>query len=190
MAFTVIRLNDMMNAVGEGFVKELFSDFSCPVNDDIEFFLKDKAIMFQRMDISRTFLIFSSYQGRNVLVGYYALALRTLPIRKGVSKTQRKRLTGSKSSDVTFVASILIGQMGKNFASGYNKLITGKELIGLALRKVLEIHQDIAGKVVFLECVDHQKLNQFYEDCGFQSYGVNHDGLRQYIRYINDISLD
>lgn len=113
MAFTVIRLNDLMNEVGDEFFIELFSDFFCPVNEDIEFFLKEKAIMFQRMDVSRTFLVFSSYQGKNVLVGYYALALRTLPIRKGVSKTQRRRLTGSKSSDLTFVASILIGQMGK-----------------------------------------------------------------------------
>jgi hypothetical protein len=190
MAFTVIRLNDLMNEVGDEFFMELFSDFSCPVNEDIEFFLKEKAVIFQRMDVSRTFLVFSSYQGKNVLVGYYALALRTLPIRRGVSKTQRKRLTGSKSSDLTFVASILIGQMGKNYTHGYNKLITGKELLSLVLRKVLEIHQDVAGKVVFLECADHPKLCNFYEDCGFQSYGVNPDGLRQYIRYIKDISLD
>ena len=89
MAFTVIRLNDMLNAVGEEFVKELFSDFSCPVNEDVESFLKEKAIMFQGMDVSRTYLVFTSYKGENVFVGYFALALKILPIRKGVSPTQR-----------------------------------------------------------------------------------------------------
>ena len=190
MAFTVIRLNDMLNAVGEEFVKDLFSDFSCPVNEDVESFLKEKAILFQGMDVSRTYLVFTSYKGENVFVGYFALALKILPIRKGVSPTQRKKLTGTKSAGVTFIPAILIGQLGKNFSCGYNKLITGRELLGLALRKVLEIHQDIAGKVIFLECVDDRKLCEFYEACGFQAYGINPDGLRQFIRYTKNITLE
>jgi hypothetical protein len=189
MAFSVIRLNDLVNAIGEEFVKELFSDFSCPLNDDVELFLKEKAILYQNMDISRTYLVFSEHRGEKVLVGYFALALKTLPIRKGVSLTLRKRLTGTKSLEITFIAAILIGQLGKNFSHGYNDLITGKELLWVALRKVLEIHQDIAGKVVFLECIDHPKLNEFYESCGFKAYGVNPDGLCQFIRYTKDIIL-
>ena len=190
MAFAVIRLSDLVDEVGEEFAKELFSDFSCPINDDVEKFLKEKAILFQGMDISRTFLVFTSHQAENVFIGYFALALKTLPIRKGVSKTQRKKLTGTKSAEVSFIPAILIGQLGKNFSNGYDKLINGRELLGLALRKVLEIHQDIAGKVVFLECSDDRKLCEFYEAHGFQPYGVNDDGLRQFIRYIKDISLD
>jgi hypothetical protein len=53
MAFSVIRLIDLLNEFGEEFAKELFSDFSCPINEDVEFFLKEKAISFQRMDIWR-----------------------------------------------------------------------------------------------------------------------------------------
>ena len=37
MAFTVVRLNDLINEVGEKFLMELFSDFSCPVNEERTF---------------------------------------------------------------------------------------------------------------------------------------------------------
>jgi hypothetical protein len=83
----------------------------------------------------------------------------------------------------------LIGQLGKNYTNGYNNVITGIELLWLALKKVLAIHQDVGGRVVFLECSDHPKLKNFYETNGFQSYDINGDGLRQYIRYIEKIEL-
>jgi len=189
MAFSVIRLTDMLTEIGEEFVIDLFSDFSCPDNEDVEFFLKEKAVSFQKMDISRTYLVFSEYKGHKPLVGYFALAMKILPIRKGVTPTQRQRLTGSRNNAITFIPAILIGQLGKNFSHDNDKLITGKELLWLALHKVLEIHQDIAGKVVFLECTDHPKLTHFYESCGFQSYDVTREGLRQFIRYTNKIEL-
>jgi len=179
----------MLNEVGEEFVNELFSDFSCPLNDDVESFLKEKAIMFQRMDVARTHLVFAEFKGKQILVGYFALTMKVLPIRKGVSKTLHKRLTGSSSQEINSVAAILIGQLGKNYSHGYNKLITGKHLLWLALRKVQEIHQNVAGKVVFLECANSARLIEFYESCGFKAYDVNPDGLLQFIRYAKEIEL-
>lgn len=189
MSFSTIRLKDLLNELGEEFVNQLISEFSCPLNADVEHFLKEKAILFQRMDISRTHLVFSEHKKAKVLVGYFALAMKVLPIRKGVSGNMRKRLTGSKSNEIHSIPAILIGQLSKNFAKNYNKLITGQELLWLALRKVVDVNQDVAGRVVFLECVDDPHLISFYRSCGFEPYDTNPDGLLQLIRYNKDIEL-
>ena len=49
MAYSVISLRDLMEKIGESSCDELFADFLCPLNDDIEYFLKHKAIEFQKL---------------------------------------------------------------------------------------------------------------------------------------------
>lgn len=37
--------------------------------------------------------------------------------------------------------------------------------------KILEVQDIIGGKAVFLECVNHSKVIQFYEKNGFKKFG-------------------
>lgn len=65
----------------------------------------------------------------------------------------------------------LIAQLGKNFNKGYNKLITGDELLKLACDKVKSIQTDVGGKFVYLECEDKPQLIDFYTSNGFVNFG-------------------
>lgn len=43
-------------------------EFSCPLNKDVEYFIKNRAIEFLKQDISRTYIVMSSYKQKNVNV--------------------------------------------------------------------------------------------------------------------------
>ena len=65
----------------------------------------------------------------------------------------------------------LIAQLGKNYANDYNKLITGDELLKMAIDKVKQIQINIGGKFVYVECEDIKYLIDFYASNGFINFG-------------------
>lgn len=69
------------------------------------------------------------------------------------------------------IALPLIGQLGKNYNNGYNKLISGDNLLKFACDKIKQTQNIIGGRYVFLECEDIDKLKNFYEDNGFECFG-------------------
>lgn len=166
----------MLKHIGEDRTKSILSNFMCPQNKDVDEFLKYKAIEFSKQGIAITFLVFASYKGNNVLVGYFTLATKTIAIYKtSLSKTLRKRIIKFAQYDSNFKRYVfpapLIGQLSKNFFNGYDKLITGDELLKLACDKVKSIQGEIGGRVVYLECENNPKLINFYSANGFVQFG-------------------
>jgi len=122
--YNQINLSDMLNELGEYMVKIILSEFSCPPNRDVEYFLKHKAIEFSKCGISVTYLIYTSYKSKPVIVGYYALANKTINIYKdNISKSLSKRVSKFATFDSQTkrytMSTPLIGQIGKNFYNGY-----------------------------------------------------------------------
>lgn len=177
IGYGLVNLKELVHEVGEDQVKTILSTFSCPQNKDVEDFLRLKAIPFARQGWAQTHLVFTSYQGRVVLIGYFALANKVIAIPKKKLPNQRWRSRASRfaartgSEDTYVIPSPLIGQLGKNFTSGYNKLISGDELLKLALDKVRQAQLALGGKFVYLECEDKYKLVAFYKDNGFVEFG-------------------
>lgn len=172
-----INLKEMLEQIGEVETKSILSDFSCPLNPDVENFLRNTAIEFSKQGISSTYLVMASYKEKYVLVGYYTLSNKFFCIDKSAfpSKNLRKRITKFAQYDSTLkrytMSAPLIGQLGKNYTNSYNKLITGDELLELALNKVREIQVILGGKVVYLECEDKERLIEFYSQNGFVNFG-------------------
>lgn len=90
----------------------------------------------------------------------------------------------------------LIAQLGKNYMNDYRKLITGDELLKMAIDKVSAAQRIIGGKVVYVECEDIDILKKFYEDNGFVIFGkrrldkeergeMNGSHLIQLLKYLN-----
>ena len=162
--------------VGEKQIQSVLSNFSCPLNLDVENFLKNKAVEFSKHRWAQTHLVFTSYKGKNVLIGYYALTLKDIVVDKNaLSSGMRRRLSEFASYDTdtkNFVLTMpLIAQLGKNFTNGYNKLITGDELLKKALDKVGEIQMIAGGKFTYLECENVPALLTFYSKNGFVKSG-------------------
>lgn len=190
MAYSVIHLGEMLDELGEDICKNILAKFSCYIDADIEDYIYDKAIIFQRMGVSRTYLVFSSYKGEDVLVGYFALASKGLTIRKNVSPTMRKKITGSRTREINGIPVFLIGQLSKNYANDMDKngLISGHDLLRLAFIKIKEAQHLTGGRIALVECKDNQKLKDFYTRYGFTYLDRDGaDGLLRYIREINSV---
>ena len=68
------------------------------------------------------------------------------------------------------VSAPLIGQLGKNFANGNECLISGTDLLQMAIEKAYLIQNEVGGKFVYLEC-EEEKLIRFYEKNKFKVFG-------------------
>jgi len=199
-----INLRDILNdeTLGESAAKDILSSFSCPMNPDVEHFLKYTAVEFTKQSISSTYLIMASYKKEYVLAGYFTLANKIFCIDKDglPSKSWRKRIAKFGQFDSTIqrytISAPLIGQLGKNYNNSYNKLITGDELLKLALDKVREMQNIVGGKIVYLECENKEKLLDFYTQNGFVNFGsrkldkdetdkLTGDSLVQMLKYLN-----
>lgn len=80
-------------------------------------------------------------------------------------------LPGENKPTEYIIPAPLIGQLGKNFDNGYNKLISGDALLKMAVDKVRQMQNIGGGNIVYLECEDKEKLVKFYSDNGFVNFG-------------------
>ena len=176
MGYKIINLRDIYNVLGENKTKNILKNYICDLNNDVEYFLKEKAIELSKQDISRTYIVMGKYKGEEVIIGYFAITNKVTNIKKvALSETKRKRLlkfaTFDKESKSYSIALPLIGQLGKNYYNNYNTLISGEILLKMACDKIKETQDLIGGRFVFLECEDKSKLKEFYENNGFVCFG-------------------
>ena len=156
--YEIMSLSEIVKQIGKDRVKKILSTFSCPLNKDIEYFLKHTALEMSKQEVTPTHLVFTSYQGKQVLIGYFSLTLKSMKIYKSkITNTCFKRIRKFGTDDVDHkgctIPAPLIAQLGKNFTNEYNKLISGDELLKLAIDKVSLFQQQLGGKVVYIECI-------------------------------------
>lgn len=83
---------DKPTYIGEDSLYELLSDFSCPDNPDVEYFLLHNAIEFTKKDQSVTYLVFNAEDA--TIVGYFALAVKPISVNAAnISKTMARKLS-------------------------------------------------------------------------------------------------
>ena len=56
--FLRTNLKDMIETLGEDRVKSILANFSCEVNKDVEYFLRQKAVEFAKQGLSETQLVY------------------------------------------------------------------------------------------------------------------------------------
>lgn len=129
--YVQVSLKDMLESVGEDRVKAILSTFSCPLNRDVERYLRGTAaIDYAKQSLSPTHLVFTSYKNQMVLIGYYTFVVKFFIIKDSskMSYNLRKRINKFCERDEELkcrrIAAPLIAQLGKNFTNGYNKLQT------------------------------------------------------------------
>ena len=159
--------------LGEDELRQIRSEFSCPMNPDVERFLKYSSIEFTKKNQSVTYLVFSVADGK--LLGYFTLALKPLTVRgETVSNTVKRKLLRvselDKKSDTYTMSAYLIAQLGKNYSENDGKMITGAELLGLAWDKIKATQYMFGGMVTFLEAENEEKLLSFYRENRFSQF--------------------
>ena len=199
--YAVVDLRQLVKELGEDKANFILSDFRCPLAPDVEYFLLHKAIPFMKSSVSSTFLVFASYKQQIALVGYYTLANKVLMVQaQSVSNRTfcriRKFGEYDPSSRAVIIPSPLIGQLGKNFNNDYNELISGDELLKLALDSVRKALFLLGGKTVYVECEHKKQLVDFYKRNGFVLFwdrpldpdetGLKGHSLYQLLKYFSE----
>ena len=175
--YLVINIRRYLNSdnpkLGESRLLQVLSGFSCLRNPDVERFLKKSSVEFTKKNQSVTYLVFDI--SSMVLAGYFTLALKPLTVRgETVSNTVKRKLLRisewDEKTDTYTMSAYLIAQLGKNYAGGRDKEISGKALIELAWMMIEKAQYMFGGMVTFLEAENEEKLLSFYRDNRFSQF--------------------
>jgi len=180
----VVQFKDIVGTDKELDFIEYINLFSCK-DDDVETFLKNKALEYEKRNKSRTYLILDEkrlYQNEIIILGYFTLSLKALSFGDNVSKSKIKSIDGF-SKDIRMTATILIGQFGKDQNNA--KDIDGSNLFSECLKIVYEIHDRVGNRIVLLECNNFDKIINFYEKNGFEILQNSESG--KYLQMIRQL---
>ena len=88
--FRLAPLADLVENLAEDRVSSILSSYSCPINAEIEDFLRNKAVDFSNASIARTYLLFE--ESNMALAGFFTIAPKSLILRNisPLSKTLAK----------------------------------------------------------------------------------------------------
>lgn len=174
----VANLKDLLLELGEERVMEILAEFDCAYNEDVNYFLHEKAIEFTKRGFSTTYLVFLSFRGEPALVGYFAIAMKSIDFYKlsGFNSRYKNKITTYATYDQRLkkhtLPVYLIGQLGKNYnaVDEVLSLFSGEQLLRLACDRVKFIQSLSSGRFVYLECEDTPALLKFYEGNGFRVF--------------------
>ena len=169
----LISLKRLVELASEEVVSEVFSTFECKQDSDIELFLTEKAILFDKKGKSKTHLLLDEDElmsGNIKVAAYFSIAIQSLRIPESTSMSQIRRLDGLYSKrggePISEVPSYLIGQLAKD--DKYKTAINGSLVLEYAISVILSAEHLVGGRVAYIECRDIPKLITFYEKNGFK----------------------
>lgn len=151
----VVSLTNLLD--NEEWLKKLFSEFKCSLDSDVEFFLKNTAIEWEKTKKSRTFLYFDDkklQQEQYEIDGFFSLALKAFYLKNEAKDLQIKK-------GKPFPA-YLIGQLGR--ADGSKKGL-GKHLLNLAIQSIKTAQKYVGGYFIYLDCKEN--MVDYYVRNGF-----------------------
>ena len=180
---------ELLETEGEEQVKSFLQTFSSPINPKIENFIRNRAIDFARRKLAVTYIVTDLDDGQ--ILGYFALTHKAVLIpSKGLNKTSLKKLERfaqlDEASGEYMASAFLIAQFGKNYGIDDGKRITGAQLMDIANDILINIQQQIGGGIVYLDCEDVDKLQQFYINEKFQLFGERYskEDEEKYFQYM------
>ncbi len=153
------------------------SSFSCTDDEDIESFLHNRAVEFEKLSKSRTYLICDEEQmeynsiDHVTIYGYVSVALKILTIPEDTSNRMRKELDGFSAKlhgePVHDIPCYLIGQLSRN-SHVPKAALSGADLIRFACDVIAMSVEAVGGRYIMIECRDREKLLQFYQQNSFK----------------------
>lgn len=172
---------------------QILSSFSCKQDSDIESFLHNRAVEFEIISKSRTYLIIDEeclHNGSFLILGYFSLAVKTLSIPEELSNRARKELDGFSGKfhgePIQNIPCYLIGQLAKNSAIK-NTPLSGSNILNMAYDTIAAAVALVGGRYMMIECHTEPKLIKFYQDNLFNEITRIADGNVPMVQMIRKI---
>ena len=159
-------------------LKNMLLSFRCSSDDDIQDFLHHKAMEFEKIAKSRTYLIIDQEQleepcitlDKVIVYGYISLTVKVLALPENISNRVRKQLDGFSAKrhgkPISHFPCYLIGQLARNSEVPKHS-ISGAELLDFAYDIIDTAVEAVGGRYILIECNDNDKLIKFYQENNF-----------------------
>ena len=158
--YSRFKLADLLANKSTNQIKKLLKTFICTKNTDVQDFLHNKAITFERNLRSCTYLYVSNAD--KSVAGYFSIGI-TYTLTNKLDKAVVKFLDGYTDETIA-IPCYLVGQLGKNDKC---KDKIGKFLLDDALSFVDKAQGILKGRFVLIDSVNDDKVINFYKENSF-----------------------
>ena len=192
----LISLKDLINEMSEEELERLLSTFECSLDSDIEYFLRNRAITYEKLSKARTFLVLDEKDlteksiDKVTVMGYIALALKVLTVPEETSNRMRKEIDGLSAKihgeQITAFPVYLIGQLGRN-SNILSADLPGQQLVEYAYNVIQPAVNAVGGRYILIECHEDPSLISFYRNNGFIPFASIPDHEKPMVQMIRKI---
>ena len=155
------KLMDFLGENSTSQVKKLLKTFTCNINLDLQNFLHNKAITFEKNLRSRTYLYIDN-KNQNV-IGYFTIAINYLET-KNLDKSLVEYINGH-TTPTNALPCYLIGQIA--ISDDYRNKKLGKFLLDDALEIIDDTQIKLGGRFITIDSVNDEKVLDFYRQNSF-----------------------
>jgi hypothetical protein len=161
-SFSLFPLSEIIQSTNSNRkVKRLLETFTCTKNADLQDFLHNKAVTFEKNLRSRTYLYVAN--DTQEVVAYFTITISALHT-EGISPEVIEILDGYKN-DILSIPCFLIGQLGKSDMFEPRKI--GEFILGDAIEMIDKSQNTLGGRFILLDAINVEKVIKFYKDNAF-----------------------
>jgi len=162
--YVVIPLRKLISSLSPERIAEILSSFPCRKDEDLEYFLREMAVMYEKKHLARTSLIFErgSYTRP---IAYFTIAVSSMDASGlDCDNTLRKKMNIHNN----VAQSYLIGQLGKRDGAPRG---LGEFAISCAIDLIKDANEKVGCRLLRLEC--KKALIEYYKKSGFILIGFD-----------------
>ena len=137
-------------------VRRLLETFHCARDKDLQDFLHNKAVTFEKNLRSRTYLYIDNTTQE--VAAYFTIAISTLHT-DNISPEVIELLDGYKD-DVVSIPCFLIGQLGKSDKFEPQKI--GEFILDDAIDTIDQSQKSLGGRFILLDAINKEQIIRFY----------------------------
>ncbi len=188
--YFIVSLSEALEVFGCEEMLKLFGSFKCSAEKDLEIFLSQRSIEYERDGKGKTFLVIDKYSvvsgSKPRLIAYYTLANTSIDL-SNFSDNKKKKVVGSfpNRTQRTSFPAFLIGQLGRDENYSHED-ISGEILLSEVYHSLKQAAKILGGKLVVLECREHM-YDLVYKNLGFKKLddNLNSEGLYMLYSRVN-----
>lgn len=143
----------------------IFRRFRTKLDTDVEAFLVDKAISYERSGAGRTWLVVSN-NNPGVIAGYFTIGLNTLHFKDGINDVE-EAYPGIQLYTEDYLPVYSLFLIGKSDDAPKN-LSMGRLFVEQGLARIRECKSIIGGSLLYIDCID--QLVGYYKKLGFEEF--------------------
>lgn len=171
MGYVLFSLSDLLEEYKIEEISKYLNEFKCSKEKDLEYFLRNKACIYETSSLGRTFVFVDAKllnKQQFSIMAFFTIAQTSYDISK-MSKKKRRKILGSAvpgRDGLTSFPAFLIGQLGRaDIYSGTE--LPGYKILHECYLRLKDVNKYLGGEHGILECREHM-FDCFYKNQGFK----------------------